>query len=60
MKLYVIKTRRMANDLIKHGFNIKEIDRNRDDRTKDIYLFEDTEELRESITKITDNINKNK
>ena len=49
--MYVIKTLSMVNYLIENGFDIKKVDRNVYDRTKLIFLFEDTFGLRQCMNK---------
>jgi hypothetical protein len=48
--LYVVLQISMANFLISKGFHVQRIDRNRENRERLIFLFEDSEELRNSLT----------
>lgn len=45
--MYIIKSVAMANYLLKNQSLLKSIDRDRNDRSKLIFLFEDTKTLRE-------------
>lgn len=50
-KMYVVKGYRLANYLMENKINMVRIDRNKDDKSWLIFLFEDTQELRRMITK---------
>lgn len=47
--MYVVLQISMANFLISKGFHVLRIDRNRDNRERLIFLFEDSDELRKSL-----------
>jgi hypothetical protein len=47
--LYVVLQVSMANYLISKGFHIQRVDRNRENRERLIFLFEDSEALRNSL-----------
>lgn len=44
--MYIIKSVAMANFLILNGFVLKSIDRDRNNRDRLIFLFEDSDKLR--------------
>ena len=45
MKYIVITKMRECNELLDKGFRILKVDRDKFDRTRNIYLFEPTDEL---------------
>lgn len=47
--MYVVLQISLANYLISKGFHVVRIDRNRVDRNRLIFLFDDTLQLRESL-----------
>lgn len=47
--MYVVLHISMANFLISQGFHLLKIDRNRENRERLIFLFEDSERLRNSL-----------
>lgn len=47
--MYVVLQISMANFLISQGFHLLKIDRNRENRERLIFLFEDSERLRNSL-----------
>ena len=53
-KLQVIKGMTDANRLLKRGFTIVKIDRDKNDRSKLIFIFENTEKLQNDLKEISD------
>ena len=49
--LYVIRGYRLANYLMDNGINMVKVDRNKENKSWLIFLFEDTKNLRQAITK---------
>lgn len=49
--LYVIRGYRLANYLMNNGINMVKVDRNKENKSWLIFLFEDTKNLRQAITK---------
>lgn len=49
--LYVIRGYRLANYLMDNGINMIKVDRNKENKSWLIFLFEDTKNLRQAITK---------
>lgn len=49
MKIYVIKTTRLNEHVAKHGFKMIRPQRDRYNPSFVVFLYEDTEELRECI-----------
>lgn len=54
--LYVIRGYRLANYLMDNGINMTRIDRNKENKSWLIFLFEDTKDLRKTITKFNDEL----
>ena len=55
--LYVIRGYRLANYLMDKGINMVRVDRNKENKSWLIFLFEDTQKLRSTITKYNYEIN---
>lgn len=55
--LYVIRGYRLANYLMDNGINMVRVDRNKENKSWLIFLFEDTQKLRNTITKYNYEIN---
>lgn len=53
-KLQVIKSMTDANRLLKRGNTIVKIDRDKNDRSKLIFIFENTEKLQNDLKEISD------
>ena len=53
-KLQVIKGMTDANRLLKRGNTIVKIDRDKNDRSKLIFIFENTEKLQNDLKEISD------
>ena len=51
--IYKIYSRRIALELRKKGFKILKTDVNENFPQYDVYLFEDTKQLREELTKLS-------
>lgn len=51
--IYKIYSRRIALELRKKGFKILKTDINENFPQYDVYLFEDTKQLREELTKLS-------
>lgn len=50
-KMYVVRGYRLANYLMDNEIKMVRIDRNKNDKSWLLFLFEDTQELRRIITK---------
>lgn len=51
--MYVIKTQKLATYLMQKGFRLIKLQEDRNDKNRNVYLFKDSKELRESITEFT-------
>ena len=54
--LYVIRGYRLANYLMDNGINMVKVDRNKENKSWLIFLFEDNKTLRKTITKFNDEL----
>lgn len=52
--MYVIKSMSMMHYLVRAGFNILKFEDARDNPDKKVFLFEDSKDLREAMTRYTD------
>ena len=48
-KIYIIKTLRMMNYLVRNGFDCKKVKRDKFNTEKVVFCFEDTRELRQAL-----------
>lgn len=54
-RMYVIKGLKLCNYLINNGFVVQKVDRDINNRDYLIFFFENTQELRDYITKFSNN-----
>lgn len=54
--MYVIRGYRLANYLMDNGIDMVRVDRNKENKSWLVFLFEDTKKLRETITKFNNDI----
>lgn len=53
--MYVIKTQKLAGYLMQKGFELIRLQKDRNNKKKKVFLFEDTDYLRKAITDFTNN-----
>lgn len=54
MNTFAVKNKRIAIQLINQGFPVLNVKKSKDDETKVVHIFEDTEEFRKAFNKIVD------
>lgn len=51
--MYVVKTQALATYLMAKGFRLIKLQKDRNDDNRNVYLFKNSKELRDSITEFT-------
>lgn len=55
MKYFVVFSKRLSKALVSNGFEIKKIEKNKKNPKYNVFLFEETLELKNNISKILKN-----
>lgn len=53
--MYVVKTQVLATYLMQKGFRLIKLQQDRNDKNRNIYLFKNSNKLRNAITEYTNN-----